>query len=425
MGLGLLVAATSASCGSTNPSSAGQGHAPGAHRPATGRPGIGQHGSPAGTDLPLALSGPGRPGTQAPSTTNGPPGASGPGSSAATADLGQARCPQLTTAQLVGQRFIFSFRGTAPPADLVRRIELGQAAGVILFSSNFTSTAGLRQLTGMLQALPRPAALHSPLLIMTDQEGGEVTRIPEPLLRSASATARVGTSQEAFQLGEQAGATLVGGGVNMDLAPVLDVARPGSFLATQQRTYGSSAQAVGRLGESFATGLARAGVIATPKHFPGLGSAVVSTDDAPVHIGLARATLAGVDEAPFASAISAGAPSVMLATAVYPTLDPSLPAALSPVVATDELRGRLGFRGVSISDDLDAPALSAYGAPGQRALLAALAGTDLLLFASSYSSGAQAQDYLIQLAGAGHLPNGGMCASAGRILTLRAQIPMP
>lgn len=416
LGLGLLLAVVSASCGSTTPGSTGHVHGPGngAHQS-----------SPTSTDLPLALPAPaktsvGDRGAVTSTTVNERPGARGPGSP--TTNPGPPTCPQLTTAQLVGQRLIFSFTGTAAPSDLVRRIELGQAAGVILFSSNFTSTAELRQLTGMLQALPRPAALHAPLLIMTDQEGGEVTRIPEPLLRSASDTA---TGQDALQLGEQAGATLAGGGVNMDLAPVLDVARPGSFLAAQQRTYGSSAEAVGRLGESFAAGLARTGVIATPKHFPGLGSAVVSTDYAPVHLGLSRTTLAHVDEAPFAAAISAGAPGLMLATAVYPALDPALPAALSPAVATTELRGRLGFQGVSISDDLDAPALSAYGGPGQRALLATLAGTDLLLFASSYSSGAQAEDYLIPLAGMGRIPNAGLCASAGRILTLRSQITVP
>lgn len=409
LGLGLVLTASLASCGSPPLS---------AHRPlvsGTGQPAT----LPASTDLTLAPSG--AAGSNA-SQEASPPGRKEPSSPTTTP---APTCGALSLDQLVGQRFIFSFGGTVPPAGLLRRIELGQAAGVILSSSNFTSPAGLRALTEMLQALPRPATLRLPLLVMTDEEGGEVTRIPGPPLRSASETGRDASTQEALQLGEEAGAALIGGGVNMDLAPVLGVARPGSFLAAQQRTYGSSAQTVSRLGTSFGAGLARAGVIATPKHFPGLGSATISTDDAPVRIGLSRSNLQSVDEAPFAAAISAGAPAVMLSTAVYPALDGSLPAALSPVVAADELRGRLGFGGVSITDDLGAPALVAYGSPGRRATLAALAGSDLLLFAGSYESGAQAEDSLMRLAGAGGLPMPGLCASAGRVLKLRSLVPVP
>ncbi len=391
LGLGCLMAGSAASSGAAphpaGPPAAGRGAA----RPAA---------SHRWRQASRATAGPTSPGSTRPS----PP-----------------TCLELGLDQLVGQRFVFSFRGTVPPSDLVRRIELGEAAGVILFSSNFTSAAGLRGLTRLLQALPRPAALRSPLLVMTDQEGGEVARLPGAPLPSASETGKHASRPEARRLGEDAGSVLAREGVNMDLAPVLDVARPGSFLARQQRTYGTSAQAVRRLGGAFAAGLARAGIIATAKHFPGLGSATISTDDAPVRVSLARTALRGVDEAPFAAAISAGAPAVMLSTAVYPALD-DRPAALSPVVATGELRRHLGFRGVSITDDLDAPALAAYGSPGQRALLGALAGTDLLLFAGSYESGAQAEDSLVELARAGDLPAGGLCRSAQRVLSLRSGI---
>lgn len=335
---------------------------------------------------------------------------------ASTTDPAPPTCLNLSPAQLVGQRFVFSFSGLVPPADLIMRIEGGEAAGVILFSSNFTSTAGLRALTAMLQAIPRPASTRYPLLIMTDQEGGEVVRVPEPSLASASQTT---SAAEAHQLGADAGATLAQAGVNMDLAPVLDVALPVSFLAAQQRSYGSSAQVVARRGDAFAAGLAQEGIIATVKHFPGLGSATVSTDQAPVRVGLSLSTLRGVGEVPFASAISAGVPAVMLSTAVYPALD-NRPAALSPVVATQELRGRLGFRGVSISDSLDSPALAAYGSPSQQALLATLAGTDLLAFANSYPSGAEAEDSLVGLASSGQLPASVLCGSAQRVLKLRA-----
>ena len=118
-------------------------------------------------------------------------------------------------------------------------------------------------------------------------------------------------------------------------------------------------------GTRFARGLQRGGVAATAKHFPGFGAAEVNTDAAAVRIDAPASELRRIDQAPFRWAIDAGVDLVMLSSAVYPALDPR-PAVLSRRIATGELRDRLGFRGVSISDDLQTPAFAAGREPGRR-----------------------------------------------------------
>jgi beta-N-acetylhexosaminidase len=135
------------------------------------------------------------------------------------------------------------------------------------------------------------------------------------------------------------------------------------------------------------SGLQERGVAATLKHFPGFGAARVSTDFAPVTIELPRSVLRRVDEKPFTDLASDQPGLVMLSTAVYPGLSAN-PAALSRTVATGELRDRIGFTGVSISDDLEARGLASVGTVGEVAVRAARAGTDLLLFARTYRAGA-------------------------------------
>ena len=144
-------------------------------------------------------------------------------------------------------------------------------------------------------------------------------------------------------------------GANVDLAPVADVARPGSVLAGQGRTFGTTAAAVAGAAAAFAGGLREAGVAATAKHFPGLGAATETTDAAAVRITVPARRLRSVDMAPFAALIRRHVPLVMLGTAVYPSLDPDAPAALSRPIATGQLRDRLGFDGVTVTDALDTP----------------------------------------------------------------------
>ena len=355
--------------------------------------------------------------------TVAPPSAASPASTppARAAAKPPAR-PRLTLAQLVGQRLVASFRGTAtPPAALVSRIRRGELAGVVLFAENASTVAQARRLTRRLQAIHRPAALRgAPLLIMIDQEGGLVRRITDaPPRRAALAVARAGDARAIEAEGRRTGRALRRAGINVDLAPVADVPRAGSAMLREQRTYGTTAAQVRRYAPRFARGLVRGGVQATAKHFPGFGAATVNTDAAPATIRLSRARLRAVDEPAARDVVAAGAGLVMLSNAIYPALDARRPATLSSAIATTELRERAGFTGVSITDDLEANALHRYGAAGALAVASARAGADLLILGRSAAAAERAARSLEAAARDGRLPRAGLEASAARVLALR------
>ncbi len=329
-----------------------------------------------------------------------------------------AQAPELTLRQAVGQHMVFAYDGLEPPADLRRRIARGEAAGVILFARNVRSSGQVGAAMRRLQAIARPPGLRDPLIVMADQEGGPVRRIPGGPQRGAGAVATVA---EARADGAAAARALRGAGVNLDLAPVADVARPGSALEREGRIYGRRAAVVARLAEAFAGGLRAGGVLATAKHYPGFGAATVNTDDAPARIAAPLRTLQDVDELPFSRLVAAGVPAVMLSTAVYPAVDSGRPAALSRRWI-DRLRGRLGFRGVTIADDLSTPAVEGYGSIGRRAVLAVDAGIDMPLFVKSYRNGTDAAAGLLDAARNRRLGAAALRAGAARVLALRATL---
>ena len=293
--------------------------------------------------------------------------------------------PKLSLEQMAGQRVIYSYGGLEPPAELLRLISRGDAAGVIFFSQNVSSRA---QLTNVVAELEKADAspdnpVRAPLLLMTDQEGGQIRRVPgAPLLSELQIGEAPDPSAAATTAGASAGQNLRGIGINVNLAPVLDVYRqPGDFDDQFQRSYSMNPAVVGELGADFITAQQRAGVAATAKHFPGLGAAAQpqDTDNAPVTLKLPLATIRDTDELPYKAAIAAGVRLVMVSWAVYPAIDPGRPAGLSATIVDGELRQRLEFTGVTITDALEAGALRAYGPFQNRALLAAEAGMDLIL----------------------------------------------
>lgn len=254
---------------------------------------------------------------------------------------------------------------------------------------------------------------------MIDQEGGLVKRIDGPPSASASAMGARGAAFSRAQ-GRRTAASLRGLGVNVDLAPVLDVARPGGAIATAERGFGDSATRVAATAVPFAEGLQAGGVAATGKHFPGLGAAPLSTDEAAQRIDLPAPKLRSEDEAPYRRFAAAGGELVMLSTAIYPALSPR-PAAFSPAIAGTELRSRLGFEGVSITDALDTPAVHAFGDEDEVAIAAARAGADLLLYTAP-GEARRAWRALRHGLRRGALSRMSFERSAGRVLRLRRRL---
>jgi beta-N-acetylhexosaminidase len=337
---------------------------------------------------------------------------------------------RLSPAQLAGQRVIYSYRGLTPPPALLQLIRRGEAAGVIFFAGNIASPAQLAAVAGELQRANLSPAnpVHEPLLLMTDQEGGAVRRLPgPPELSEKQIGQSAAPAAQARQAGLAAAANLRGAGLNVNLAPVLDVYRAaGDFIDQFGRSYSGNPRQAAHLGAEFIAAQQAGGVAATAKHFPGLGAATRAqdTDLRPVTLDVPRATLRGVDELPYRAAIAAGVKLVMVSWAVYPALDPARPAGLSPVIVQGELRHRLGFRGVTITDALGAGALAAFGGIGPRSRLAALAGMDLLLCSNHrVAEGQQALAGLAAGYATGQVSLASGRAAVARILALRAGLP--
>ncbi|RKE21713.1 beta-N-acetylhexosaminidase [Streptomyces sp. TLI_171] len=333
--------------------------------------------------------------------------------------------PTRDAAELAGQRIVYSYPGTVVPAELLQRVREGRVAGVIFFAENVGSDAAA--LSTAVEEL-RQAEQHSPhpraLLLMTDQEGGLVRRVPGGPAQSAKDVGRSADPVgDATRTGRQAAAALAAFGLNLNLAPVLDVYRtPGDFADSAQRSYSTDPATVGKLGSAFIKAQQGAGVAATAKHFPGLGSAATgaNTDEEAVTLTTSLDQLRTVDERPYRDAVAAGVKLVMLSWAVYPALDPGHPAGMSTAVVRDELRGRLGFRGVTVTDALEAKALAPVGGTTQRALAVAHAGVDLILCsARDVGQGDQAAAALAAALGSGELDRAEFTASADRVDALR------
>jgi beta-N-acetylhexosaminidase len=334
------------------------------------------------------------------------------------------RLEKLTPAQWAGQRVIFSYPGTTPPASLLGQISAGQAGGVIFFGENITSLSQIAAVIQQLKAAHDASPVRSPLLLMTDQEGGIVRRLPgQPVLSEKQVGASADPAAAAAAAGTGAGQNLAGVGMNLNLAPVLDVYRQaGNFDDEFGRSYSMDPAVCADCGAAFVTAQQTLGIAATAKHFPGLGAATVdqNTDLGPVTLDVPLADLRSIDELPFRAAIAVGVQLVMTSWAVYPALDPELPAGLSPAIVGGELRQRLKFRGVTITDALEAGAIAAFGTPAQCGVLAARAGMDVLL--CSARDVTEGQDTVAALAGAlqrRELDPGQFGIALRRVLALR------
>jgi beta-N-acetylhexosaminidase len=296
----------------------------------------------------------------------------------------------MTLPERVGQLLMVDCPSTDVAPATRTAIRRNHVGSVILDGTSSAGVAGTAAVTARLRRL---APRRLGLFIATDQEGGVVqrlqgqgfARIPSALDQGAWAPRHL--SAEATVWGRQ----LRRAGVNVNLAPVLDTVPPdfGSNppIGDLDREYGHHPVRVRTHGVAFAAGMAAAGIDATAKHFPGLGRVRGNTD-----------TSSGVTDSvttrhdpylrPYAAAVRAHIPFVMVSSAIYSRIDPHVPAAFSSTIVTGMLRGQLGFRGVIISDDLGAAAQVSDVPVGQRATRFVAAGGDMVLTVDASQAGA-------------------------------------
>jgi beta-N-acetylhexosaminidase len=266
------------------------------------------------------------------------------------------------------------FEGPGVPGWLDGHLRRRSIAGVILFSRNFESFDHARELVAELRRT------WPEVLIGIDQEGGRVQRLraPFPELPPMAQLGATGREDLALETGDLIGTALRQLGIDLDFAPVLDVATRPDNPVIGDRAFHADAERVARLGSAFIRGLQRRGVAACGKHFPGHGDTDADSHHTLPHVDVDRDRLEQREWVPFVRAIADGVASIMTAHVVVDRLDP-VPATRSRFLLRDVLRDDLGFRGVVVSDDLE---MAGFGDPeliGDHAVTSVRAGCDVLL----------------------------------------------
>lgn len=341
----------------------------------------------------------------------------------------------LSLNELTGQMVMLGFRGTVfSPASPVGQdiIERG-LGGVILFDQDILRKGAARnivsprQLTSLTGALQKAAPV--PLLIGIDQEGGRVSRLkPQYGFRAFPTAASLGKNspEETYLWAVRMGEDLAEAGVNVNFAPVADLAsNPDSpVIARLERAFSPLPEIVSQHDEAFLAGLAAKNVIGCLKHFPGHGSAGTDT-----HLGSADITGSWREEEliPYASLIKKNkVPMIMVGHLRHDGIDPSLPASLSPRFVTDILRNRLGFDGVVISDDLQMKAIRDFYTLEEVVRLSLKAGVDILLFGNNMDYDPhllpRIQQIVQKLVAEGSVSRAQLEASCRRILRLKTSL---
>lgn len=321
-------------------------------------------------------------------------------------DLVQLHLEGMDLRARIGQRFmIFVPRGFGPealarekahdeashdesiPVRFAETVRRGNPGGMIVYRWNYEEREDVILLTDTLQRLSARTQPGRALLISADQEGGrvaafrfaDIVRIP-----SAAVVGRHGDPLFVESLAYVTGRELASMGINMNLAPVLDLTNVPDASIIGDRSWGNDPDLVSRFAERYVRGMARAGVIATAKHFPGHGVTRVDSHGRLPVVSYTMDDLRTRELQPFAASIAADVPVVMTAHILFPEIDPDYPVTISDYFLRDVLREEMGFEGVVISDGLEMGALAANFDLDTTLERALHAGVDLILLYTRY-----------------------------------------
>ena len=326
------------------------------------------------------------------------------------------RDPEL--ARLADAVLIPPFPGHTPPRWILAALESG-LAGVTLFGPNVSDPEQIALLTSALRE-----ATEEPVIAI-DEEGGDVTRVTYwsgSLYPGNAALGAIDDPELTERVHRAIGTDLAALGINVDLAPCVDVLDEAENPAIGTRSFGSDPALVSRHAAAAVLGLQAAGVAATAKHFPGHGSTRSDTHEVVASITGDLAEVWRRDLPPFQAAIAAGTAAIMPGHLRLPELTGELPASLSPAAMTGLLRGELGFSGAIISDALEMRAVSRRYGLAESAVMAIIAGVDLLCLGRDTSE----DDYraiinaLSEAARSGRLPAERLEDASDRVARLRA-----
>lgn len=327
----------------------------------------------------------------------------------------------LTRRQIAGQRIMAGFHGTSLNRDLKYLIDTLLVGGIILFSRNIESREQIRRLC--LDARHYAGSCGQPdLLISVDQEGGSVARLRAPEFFEPPDASGIRDQFQAAELAETTASELSFLGINMNMAPVMDVAYPESSTVMGARCFSANPDTVAETGSLVIKHLQQKGVMAIAKHFPGIGRTTLDSHLDLPDLDISLQDLEKSDLIPFCAAIRQQVSGIMLSHVRYTAIDPDLPASLSPAVARGLLRRRMGYCGVTITDDLEMGAIANYYDISEIVEQIITAEIDVALFCHSLSKAESAYEaFLKDLSDQGGFERAS--APVSRILEIKSRYP--
>ncbi len=291
----------------------------------------------------------------------------------------------MTLEHKIGQRLVGGFPSTTMSDAFINAVKEYKIGNVILFRENIESAPQLKKLCADIQELITKETGY-PAFITIDQEGGVVTRLPESLanIPGAMAMAATGDEKNAYTAGKLTAEELRSLGVNFNLSPSLDVNSNPDNPIIGARSYSDNAQTVAKFGVQMIKGLVDGGVLASAKHFPGHGDTAVDSHLALPCVDKSEDELMKMELAPFLKAIEANVPAIMTTHIMFPQIEKEkIPATMSRTIMTDLLRGKMGFKGLIVSDCMEMSAIAKFFTTEKGVKSALHAGVDLVFVSHS------------------------------------------
>jgi len=329
----------------------------------------------------------------------------------------------MTLRDQIGQLFMVGVNGTELSQERISWLREYRPGGVILFSRNLVDPSQIATLTNSLQEHTSCGSLF----IAIDQEGGCVSRLPSgfTLFPSAARIGACGSATLTYQAATITATELRAVGINMNMAPVLDIHTNPSNPIIGDRAFGTTVDQVCEMGMATIAGFQDHRMIACGKHFPGHGETMSDSHQELPTVDLPENRLKQVECQPFHQAIRHGLAAIMTAHVLYPALDQTMPATLSSRILTTLLRQEMGFTGPIISDDLEMNAMTNHWTIGDAAIQSLQAGADLLLICHQQDRQTEAMEAVQKAVEQGFLSKDRMASSLARLSHLKKRFLVP
>ena len=320
----------------------------------------------------------------------------------------------------VGQMLMVGFHGLEAPSHILEWLAEGKIGGVILFARNVESPEQLARLCSQLYETAK-----YPILIGIDQEGGAVARLREGFIESPGAMALSATGDEALteQVSGILAEEMAALGINWTYAPAVDISYNKDNPTVGVRSFGNDKEVVSQFASAAVRGFQSGNVAACAKHFPGLGDTAIDTHLALATLDVPLEQVVLIDLLPYRVTIDAGLATIMTTHTVFSAIDKEHPATLSPLVIKQLLRGELGFEGVVTTDCMEMKAIADNYGAGESAVLAMLAGVDIILFSHTKAMQEAAYQAMLEAAESGRVAESIIDSANARIAKLKADFP--